>query len=352
MKIMLTGGGTAGSATPLLAVVKKFREKFPQSEFIWIGTKHGPEKELILKENVKFLTIDCGKWRRYFSLQNIADIFFIFAGFFESLEIISREKPGVILSAGGFVSVPVVWAGWFLGVPSLIHQQDVIPGLANKLMSPVAKKITLALPQSAEKFKQKKTVVVGNPVREEILQGDRNRGVHFFGLKSDLPTLLILGGGTGALAVNHLVLEALPELIKFCQVIHLTGKGKRIQAGEFENYHAYEFLTGEMAEAYVVADLVVTRAGMGTLTELSRLGKPAVIIPIPDSHQEANAKVFSANGGAILLEQDGLGVSSFVSQIRELLQDKKGLESLSENIKKIIPTNAAEKISEEIIRII
>lgn len=352
IKLLLTGGGTGGSVTPLLAVADKFGEKFPQTEFVWLGTENGPEKKLVEERGIKFIAISSGKWRRYFSFKNITDIFLILAGFFKSLKIIQKEKPDIILSAGSFVSVPVVWAGRVLGVPSLIHQQDVAPGLANKLMAPVAKKITLTFLESRKSFPGKKTLVVGNPVRQEIFGGDKNRANKFFNLEDELPTVLIIGGGTGALAINDLIRDSFYELTKFCQIIHLTGGGKRL--GEIDNkrYHAYEFLTGAMADALAAADLVVSRAGMGVLTELSLLGKPAIIIPIPDSHQEANAGIFKTKEAAVVLNQRELTADEFIVVIREMLGNKKKLNKLSERIGQVIPAGAAEKVVQEITNIV
>lgn len=352
IKLMLTGGGTGGSVTPLLAVAQKFKNQFPKTEFIWLGTIDGPEADLVKKERIEFRAVYSGKWRRYFSIKNILDIFLIIIGFFESLVIIFHEKPDIILSAGSFVSVPVVWAGWILGVPSLIHQQDVVPGLANKLMAPFSRRVTLTFEESEKSFNKKKIIVVGNPCREEILYGNKENGRQFFNLEEYLPTVLIIGGGTGALVINNLVKESLDELTKFCQIIHLTGKGKGTEIKDNNRYHVYEFLTKEMADTFATADLVITRAGMGVLTELSYLAKPTIIIPMPDSHQEANAEVFKKNEAAVILNQDKLISKKFVLEIKSLLQDGDKLEVLGKNIKEIIPKDAAEKIVEEIVNII
>ncbi len=351
IKIILCGGGTAGSVTPLLAVARELSREMTEVDFLWLGTKKGPEKKLVDSDKIKFKSISSGKWRRYFSFKNILDIFLIIIGFFKACQIIYKYKPHAVLGAGSFVAVPVSWAAWFLGVPVLAHQQDARPGLANKLIAPVAKKITLTLPESQKDFDSKKTIITGNPVRQGILEGSKEKALEIFNLKKDLKTILILGGGTGALVINNLVKMALPELLEFCQVIHITGKGKTIN---FEDpaYHQYEFLTKEMPHALQAADLIITRAGMGTLTEISALGKPSIIIPLPGTHQEDNAEIFKKHDAAIIVSQKELRGGQLSREIKKLLFDEKKLKEISENSSKTIKKEAAASIVKEVLEII
>lgn len=354
IKILLVGGGTAGSVTPLLSVAAEIKKQLVSkggAEFLWLGTKEGPEKKLVAEQKIKFLSISYGKWRRYFSWRNFTDLIFIAFGFFEALAIIIKYKPRAILSAGSFLAVPVALVGWFLRVPIFIHQQDLAPGLANKLMAPFACRVTVTFQESLKDFPSRKTIWTGNPARKAILDGRRERGINFFHLEKDLPTLLILGGGTGALAINNLIKKTLPRLTKFCQIIHLTGKGKNIEFSH-ERYHAYEFLTSEMADAYAVSDLIISRAGLGTLTELSALAKPAILIPMPASHQEANAEVFRRNEAAVVWSQNSLNEDLIVRQIKALFKDKQKIDQLRKNIEKIIKKGAASAIAAEIIKIV
>lgn len=333
MKIVLSGGGTIGSVSPLLAVA----EKMPTDEFLFIGTKHGPEKKLIEDKNIKFDSILSGKFRRYFSIKNLIDIVKIEFACWQSLFILRKYKPDVIVSAGGFVSVPVVWAGYLLRVPVVIHSQDIKTGLAIKLMRPFAKKITKVFADT-----DLDAEVVGNPVRSLEQTTDSLK------LDSDKPVVLITGGGTGAEAVNRLVNQ---ELLKFAQVIHITGKHKKQEVFEHKDYQVFEFLSEEMKEALVKADLVITRAGIGTLSELAYLGKTIVIIPIPDSHQEANAKYFSDHQAAIVLKQESLDGDKLNQIIKDLLDNQDKASVLSENIKKLIKPDAAEKLAAIISKI-
>jgi len=355
-KFILTGGGTMGSVTPLLAVAEELKKREPSAEFLWLGTKSGPEKKLVELYNIKFAAIPAGKLRRYFSGWNFLTPFLIAAGFFKSLWMIFKFKPRMILSAGGFVAVPVIWAGWFLRVPSLVHQQDVRPGLANKLTAPFAKIVTVTFQESLKYFPG--AVVTGNPVRAEIFSGNRDRAAEIFNLEKDLPTLFVLGGGTGALELNKIVVAAAPELVKFCQVVHMTGG--RINESlrseietikrETSRYHSVDFLMKDLPDVFAAADLVISRAGMSTLSELSVLGKPTVLIPISGSHQEDNAYYFKKQNAVAFWDGRKLTSENFTAAVSELINDKTELANLSRNIKKVIPSGAAEKMVEGVFK--
>lgn len=356
MRILLTGGGTGGSVVPLLAITKEYKKQNPEVEFLFVGTKKGiPEKELVRIYNIPYQGIHCGKLRRYFDWRNFFDPILLWLGVIESFFIINKFKPNIILSAGSFVSVPVVWLGWVLRIPILIHQQDIVPGLANLIMAPFATKITVTFEKSLADFPRKKTILTGNPVRSEIMNGDKKGAIKKFGLEENLPTLLVVGGGTGAQKINEMIYQIIPELTKFCQVIHLTGKNKYLkssaQYSATKRYHPYEFLTTEMADAYAVADLVISRAGMGVLTELMALAKPAILIPIPDSHQEKNAQFFADKKAVYVLWQKYLTPQFLFEKIRELILNKGELDKLSQNIKKLFQPEATKKIIEEIEKI-
>ncbi|MFA6215893.1 MAG: glycosyltransferase, partial [Patescibacteria group bacterium] len=205
MKILFSGGGTIGSVSPLIAVYEEIKKQHPGAEFLWLATSDGPEDKLIGSYQIPLKKIFAGKFRRYFSWQNFFDPILIIFGFFQSLLIILKFKPQAVISAGGFVAVPVTWAAWLCRRPVLILQQDIRPGLANKLMARFASIIAVAFPKSLADFPGPKTVLTGNPVRPEILAGSREAGYKFFNFSPQLPTVLILGGGTGALSINRLV---------------------------------------------------------------------------------------------------------------------------------------------------
>lgn len=355
-KIIFSGGGTLGSVVPLLAIYQDLiKLGYQKEDFLWVGTINGPEKEFIENYDLKFKPINSGKLRRYFDWQNILDIFYLIIGFLEAISVIAKFKPDLIISAGSFVSVPLVWAGRLFGKKIIIHQQDVRPGLANKIMTPAADKITVTFEKSLNDFDKSKTVWTGNPLREKVKTikdqlltiGDYKK----FDLTKDKPTLLILGGGTGALSINKVVVEALPELTKFCQIIHLTGKGKNLTK-EQAVYKIFEFLNQDLFKALAIADLVISRAGMATLTELSYLEKPTIVIPIPDSHQEDNAKYFSDKEAVLYLEQNQLTSSELIKTINELLNNKEKRKMLGNNFKKAMREGANEKFIEVIEKLI
>ena len=345
MKILLSGGGTLGPVTPLLAIQDIIKRNFPDAEFVWVGTKSGPEKELVEKRGIEFVTIASGKLRRYISIWNIADIFRIFIGLFQSIKIIWRENPNFCVSAGGFISVPVHWATWLMNVPAWIHQQDVVVGLSNKLMSPFATVITTAL----AKFNKQKTFWLGNPVRQEILTGSKERAFQRFNLKSGLPVVFATGGGTGSMRVNQLIIQAVPELKDVCQIIHLSGKERpqdlvdRAVQHFSEYYQTHQFFSEPMADAYAVADLVISRGGFGTISELAALSKPAILIPKP-GHQEENVGFLAEAGAAVLVDERTADGNYLAKIIKELLSDSVHLRQMGAQLQKMLPVAREEDV--------
>lgn len=341
MRIVFTGGGTLGSVSPLLALVSALQNI--QAEMQFIGTTDGPERLIIQQVHIPFTAITAPKFRRYWSWRHLCIPFELFFGMLQSFVFLVRWRPDCIVSAGGFVSVPVLWVGWLLRIPSIIHQQDLQPGLANILMQPFAQTITVAFNDSLQYFPSHKSIWIGNPVR------DLTPTTHIFSLDPAVPAVLIFGGGTGAQAINELVTAALCE---YANVIHITGKGKSAQAIiTHPRYHAFELLNEEMKEALAKADLVVARAGLSTISELAALGKPSIIIPMPDSHQEKNAEFLQQHQAARILDQRTLTPQQFLSAIQELLQDSNMRTELSQNIHALHAPNASQQFVERITHI-
>lgn len=349
-KIMFSGGGTLGPVTPLLSVAEVYKKEHANTQFVWVGTSNGPEKAVVETYKIPFYPIGAGKWRRYWSWHNIADIFRIIAAFFQSILLLWQEKPDLLISAGGFVSVPLHAAGWLLGIPSWIHQQDVRIGLATRLMTPFAKKITVALQDSVRGMPIKKTEWIGNPTRD-LSCADRNTALTFFGLNSTDPVIFVLGGGTGSQSINEMVLQALSSFPKNYQIIHLVGKERSGEMAEraaksFPNYHVFTFFTDEMRYAYAAADVVVARAGFGTLSELAALSKPAIIVPMAGTHQEANTQFLADHKAVIALHQqldNGLKLAKVVQRLIEL-PDERVL--LGVTLHKVLPRTEDKKIVE------
>jgi len=394
MKILLVGGGSGGSVSPLLAVAKHILKTSPKAEFLLVGTKNGPEQMMAKNDGINFVAVTAGKWRRYFSLLNFLTPFLIIAGFLQSFKIINNFKPNCVFGTGSFVQVPLIWAAWFLKIPVVLHQQDAAPSLANKLCELCASKITVTFPHSAQNFSTNlgifykkhpgdKIAVTGNPFREELRVGDKTEAQKFFNLRADMPTLLVLGGGTGAEFINNLIMEALPQLSKIVQIIHSTGPGKftpleavinrGMKKGCYfwggkqpggpkepltgfkpkvaDNYHQFEFIDN-MAAAYAASDIVLSRAGLSTLTELSNLRKLSIIVPMPDSHQEVNGMLLSKLDAAIVVRQKKLVPENLIGLIRKLLFAHELGETLKHNIGQIMPHEANEKISEIILKLV
>lgn len=355
--ILFSGGGTGGSVTPLLAIASELLKERQNFNLTFVGAQTGPEKELVenfADKHIKFLTIPSGKWRRYLSIHNFLDIFKIIFAFFKSLSILHKEKPVLVISAGSFVSVPLVWAAACKRIPILIHQQDIRPGLANKLMAPFARVITVTFEKSLTDYGPR-AVLTGNPLKDIFSYSDNVVETRkSYSLKIELPLVLVVGGGTGAIAINNLIIEALPELLQFCQVVHLTGHGKNsITLKENSNYQAFEFLNqNEVLSLMATADLIVSRCGLGVLTELAALKKTALLIPIPRSHQEDNAQLFKAHDAAVVLDQNELSAVRLSSEIKRILADPKLRGSLSHNIGKIMKPLAAQNIAAIIFEII
>ena len=367
-KIILAGGGTSGSVSPLLAIAEELRAQFsfvPQGgttedkgglrptksvstdevwfEFLFIGTKNGIERQMVKEAGLPYRTILAGKLRRYFDWHNFLDVAKIKLGFWQAFFLILKERPDLVMTAGSFVAVPVAWAAWLLGVPVIAHQMDVRPGLANRAIAPFAKIITVTFEKSLADY-GKKAIWTGNPARKFSILNFKFSIKEKFNLKNDLPVVFIYGGGTGAEGINKLVEAGLENLITFCQVIHSTGKGK-MNASRHQNYHPFEFLNAEeMIATLSVADVIVSRAGLGALTEISAAAKPAIIIPMPDSHQEDNAAMLVEKNAAIVLNQHNLNSDTFVAAIKSLLDNAAERERLGNNISMLFKQGANKKI--------
>ncbi len=370
-KIMFTGGGTGGSVTPLLAIAEELL-KGPDHgsqassfkpdaktvsgmidwEFIFVGTYRGPERELVIDYNgavgpMRFVPLVGGKFRRYFSLANFFDVFKVFGSWFISLRLLTIERPDIIVSAGSFVSVPLVWAAALKRIPILVHQQDARPGLANRLMAPFARVITVTFEKSLSDF-GKPAVFTGNPFRSLAMDAEElDKIKKKYNVTAGLPLVLVTGGGSGAASVNQLVFKAAPELTEFCQVIHITGKGKLPgKIDKHEHYQVFEFLPNrEVLGLMIASQLVISRCGLAFLTELSALNKAALLIPMPHSHQEDNAAIFARSEAAIVIFQHLLGSKRLVSEVRKILDDKELRAALESKIGGVIKRGAAEKIA-------
>lgn len=370
MRILLSGGGTGGHAVPIIALVSEIRSYFKDGkvDLLWIGSKYGPEKKLAEENNIPFMEISSGKLRRYWSFKNISDFFRIAVGFFQAFFIIRKFKPDVMFGKGGYVSVPAVLASRFLSVPSMIHESDYNLGLANKILLPYVDKAAVTFQETLDflgKYKDK-GVVTGNPIRSDILKGDKERAYDKLNLDRDKPVILVMGGSQGAVKINEAVAGSLPGLLDKYQVIHLCGdknyedlKNETSKiAGEMEGYKLYPSLYGDqLADVLACADLIISRAGLNTLFEIALLGKPSIIIPYPyaaGNHQEKNAKYFEKEGAIALIGEDDLNSELLARKINELFESPDKLKGLGGNNLKIgrrLNENASQKILKELLAI-
>lgn len=349
-RFLFTGGGTMGSLAPLLAVAERLRARVPGTNCRFVVGMHEQETRVVTEAGFPCTQLSTGKMRRYFDLRNIADVAVTIAAFFRALRLLRAQRPDAVMTAGSFVSVPVVWAAKTLRIPVLVHQQDLRPGLANRLMLPCATVVTAAFPDVARRLGRGRTVrVTGNPVRQRLLRGDAARARSRYGFAEDRPLVLVLGGSTGAAALNELVRGAKEFIGERADVLHVVGgRGSAIAEG---GYVAVAYLDEELADAFAAATLVVTRAGLSTLSELAVLKKPTIIMPIPDSHQEENAEHYYAHGAAVVLRQHGLTASSFAKAVLDLLHDNERRQRLSSAIGSLNPSGAAETLATELLRI-
>jgi UDP-N-acetylglucosamine--N-acetylmuramyl-(pentapeptide) pyrophosphoryl-undecaprenol N-acetylglucosamine transferase len=318
-KIILTGGGTAGHVTPNIALVPALQDA--GFKVAYIGSKNGIEKNLIQNIGIDYYAISSGKLRRYFDLKNFSDPFRVLKGYNEAKKILRMEKPDVIFSKGGFVSVPVVLAAKTLHIPAVIHESDMTPGLANKIAAKGASYFCCNFPETLKLLPEGKAVLSGTPIREELFNGTAQAGRSFTGLDDDKPVLLIIGGSQGSMAINDAVRTLISSsnedsgLLADFNVVHLCGKGNIDEslAGK-KGYVQYEYIGKELPDLFAMADVVISRAGANAICELLSLKKPNILIPLPLSQsrgdQILNAKSFEKQGFSYLLEEDKETVSA------------------------------------------
>lgn len=324
-RIILTGGGTAGHVTPNIALLPRLKELGYDIQYI--GSYNGMEKGLIEPLGIPYHGISSGKLRRYFSLQNFTDPFRVLKGFGEAKKLIKELQPDVIFSKGGFVTVPVVMAGKKCKVPTIIHESDMTPGLANKLSIPAATKICCNFPETLEHLPKEKAVFTGSPIRQELLTGDAGAALKFCGLPAGKPVILIIGGSLGSVVVNNAVREILPELLKDFHVVHLCGKDKVDESlKSLDGYVQFEYIKSELKDLFALADVVISRAGANAICELLALHKPNLLIPLSANasrgDQILNARSFERQGFSKVLEEEELNKSTLLDSLQALFRNR------------------------------
>jgi len=367
MKILFTGGGTAGHVFPIIAIVREIKISQKEIELFYLGPKDEWVLTHLLQEDIKVKTILAGKIRRYFSLKalvlNIFDLFFktpisIFQAFFHLFVL----TPDLIFAMGGYGSFPVVLSGKILQIPIFLHEQNISPSLTNRILSRWALEIFVSWPKT-EYFSLEKQILVGNPIRKEILEGSEEKAKELFKLTGEKPVLLILGGSQGAQRINDLLLLILSEILESFELLHQCGSRnfKQVQAeskvvikkGQEKYYHLFPFFKEpELKEAFFAAKIIVSRAGSGTIFEIAALGKPSILIPLPEAamnHQVKNAYAFAKDGACLVIEEANLTPHFFLERLKYLISRPDLLEKMSQKAKEFSRPKAAQIIASYIL---
>ncbi|MDR2504636.1 MAG: undecaprenyldiphospho-muramoylpentapeptide beta-N-acetylglucosaminyltransferase [Oscillospiraceae bacterium] len=338
-KIVLTGGGTAGHVTPHLAIIPHLRKD--GWEIHYIGTEDGIEHRLIEDVNkdagetvVTYHSVPSGKLRRYFDVKNFTDPFRVMKGVGKAGSLVGKLRPSVVFSKGGFVSVPVVYGAFMHGVPVVLHESDITPGLANKITAPFAKAVCTTFPEAAEAVGAK-GVTTGSPIRESLFKGSRPKGLAFAGFDGRKPVLLMMGGSSGAQSVNKALRDALPALAPKYDILHICGKGNTDSAlSKTVGYRQFEYVDKQLPDVFAATDIMLSRSGSNALSEILALRVPALLVPYPKGasrgDQILNAQSFMRRGFSQILYQEDLSAETLARSIDTLYADRARLRSAME----------------------
>jgi UDP-N-acetylglucosamine--N-acetylmuramyl-(pentapeptide) pyrophosphoryl-undecaprenol N-acetylglucosamine transferase len=371
MKICFTGAGSGGHFYPNIAVAQALYQearerKLLAPELHYIATNPFDERRLF-DYDITFHRCPAGKARKYFSPLNIIDTFKTLIGIVVAFGILFRMYPDVILSKGGYASMPVVTAAWLLRIPVVAHESDTIAGRANQWIASYARKIAVAWPEAASYFPEDKVAAVGNPVQQELFEPITDGSHEYFALDESLPTIFVIGGSQGAQSMNDIVLESLPELLPHYQIIHQVGPGKRngskesaavIMADDTDHsarYHPIEYLDLEtMRRAAGIANLVISRAGSGAIFEIAAWGLPSILIPLDPSvsrDQRENAFAFARAGATSVMEQHNVTPHLLSTEVNRIMGDGKLYNEMQEAAAGFATPDAAKHIAAALVNI-
>ena len=345
-KILLTGGGTAGHVTPNIALIPSLKNL--NYEIRYIGSYDGIERKLIEEMGIPYTGISSGKLRRYMSLKNFSDPFRVIKGYSEAKKFVKEYKPDVLFSKGGFVSVPVVLACKKYKVPIIIHESDMTPGLANKISIPYASTICHNFPETAKHLPEGKSLLTGSPIRAELLQGEKSKGLALCGFTPDKPVIMVTGGSLGAVALNNAVRAASPELLKDFQIVHLCGKDKLDESlKSTKGYVQFEYIKEDMKDIFAMSDLIISRAGANAICEIQALAIPNILIPLPASasrgDQILNAGSFKKQGFSEVLDEETLTTDILIKTVKEVYSNR---QKYTDNMKASKVNDAVKTIVE------
>lgn len=359
-RIVLTGGGTAGHVTPNIALIPELQAQ--GYEVHYIGSYNGIEKQLISEMGVPYYGISSGKLRRYIDLKNLSDPFKVIKGLGQASRLIKKLKPDVVFSKGGFVSVPVVLAAKRRRVPCVIHESDMTPGLANKICIPCARRVCTNFPETLKHLPAEKAVLTGSPIRQELFEGDKAKGLAFCGFDDSKPVILIVGGSLGAVAVNNAVRGILPQLLEKYQIIHLCGKDKVDHSLDgTKGYVQFEYIQSELRDLMAAADVLISRAGANAICEILALRKPNILIPLSAQasrgDQILNAASFEKSGYSIVIQEEDVTNEKLYEAVEDLFKNKQKYvnamekSQMNNSIEKIVGLiNEARKHNKRLIK--
>ncbi len=363
MRVILSGGGTGGHVYPAISIANKIKEKHPNAEILFIGTRKGIESDIVPGEGypIKFITVNYLK--RKISLHNIKSVVMLLKGMFEASRIIKDFRPDIVIGTGGFVCGPVVYVASKHGIKTIIHEQNVFPGLTNRILDKYVDRIALSFEEAKQFFKSKdKLVVTGNPIRSDFFKVTEQEAVMRYGGKSDKPLVLVVGGSGGAFKINNAVVEMLKKYRpKEFRVILATGERlydrtvKSIRKPDLAENHEIVPYINDMPYALRACDLIVCSAGAITIAEITAVGKPAILIPkahTAEDHQQHNADAMRNEGAAFVIYEDELNSKILNENIMKILGDKETLEHMGMAGKKRAIVDATDRIYNEIKKLL
>lgn len=363
MKVILSGGGTGGHIYPAISIANKIKEKHPDAEILFIGTEKGMESDIVPKAGypIKFITVSY--LRRKISIHNIKSAGMLLKGVIEARRIIKGFRPDIVIGTGGFVCGPVLYMAAKLGIKTLIHEQNVFPGLTNRILDRYVDKVALSFKEAEKYFKNKeKLTVTGNPIRRDFFDITEEEAIAKYKAKSNLPLVLVVGGSGGALKINNAVVEMLKTYKpKDFRLILVTGKRlyestvKNISKSDLGNHHEVIPYMNDMPYALRACDLIICSAGAITIAEITAVGKPSILIPkahTAENHQEYNANAMGRKGAAVVIKEGELNGEILYKKIEEVLGNKGTLRSMELASKKEGIIDAADRIYEEIEKLL
>lgn len=366
MKIIVSGGGTGGHIYPALTLIRTLQQKVDKLEVLYVGTHAGLEADIIPKENIPFATVDLQGFKHSLSPVNILRAARAIKGVGKAMGIVRKFQPDVVIGTGGYVCGPVLMAASLLGIPALIQEQNVIPGITNKILSKFVNVIATGYQEANGAFPANKVVFTGNPIRREVMQQRQEGDYEVFGLHPNRKTILVSGGSRGARTINRAMVDVLKHYAgrKDVQILHATGKGEyediiaRISAAGLDLKQADNIVVKpylyNMPQAMAIADLAVFRAGATGLAELTAKGIPAILIPYPyaaENHQEYNARAVEKAGAAKVILNKDLTAPVLVEAIDSVICHQDKLAAMAEASRRLGRPEAADTIGELIVEL-